>query len=181
MEGPDARSILVIYLTRTNNTKAAAEIIQQATGGTLLELETATPYPEDYDAIVAQVAQENERGYLPPLKTTVPNLADYDTVFLGFPTWGMKLPPPMKSLLQAHDWKGRTVVPFNTNAGYGSGSSFDTVTDLCSGAKVLEGFSTRGGIERDGILLAIHGERRTAVRTEVLNWLQRIGIPATSR
>lgn len=171
-----ARKILIAYVTRTNNTRVVAEIIQRATGGTLMEVETATPYPEDYAAIVTQVEKENETDYLPLLKTAVTDLRDYDTVFLGFPTWGMQLPPPMKSFLRTHDLSGKTVAPFNTNGGYGAGSGFETVKTLCPGARVLQGFSTRGGLERDGILLAIKEQRREAVRAEVMDWLTSHGI-----
>jgi hypothetical protein len=31
---------------------------------------------------------------------------------------GMQLPPPMKSFLKQHDLNGKTILPFNTNAGY---------------------------------------------------------------
>ena len=50
-----------------------------------------------------------------------------------------------------HNLKGKTVIPFNTNAGYGVGSSFETVKKLCPNSKVLEGFEMKGGIERDGV------------------------------
>src|SRR3546814_5134423 len=83
----------------------------------------------------------------------------YDVVFVGFPTWGMQLPPPMKSFLNDYDLSGKTVVPFNTNAGYGVGSSFETVQQLCADSKILEGFSTKGGVERDGILFVMEGEK----------------------
>src|SRR6187200_3249798 len=92
-----ANKILIVYLSRTNNTKAIAEIIHSQVGGTLVALELQNPYPEDYKATVAQVAKENETGFLPPLKTKIDNIQQYDVVFLGFPTWGMQLPPPMKS------------------------------------------------------------------------------------
>jgi hypothetical protein len=85
--------VLIVYLSRTNNTKAIAEMIHEKVGGTLVALELETPYPEDYDAIVKQVAEENESGFLPRLKTKV-EIDNYDTIFLGFPTWGMQLPPP---------------------------------------------------------------------------------------
>ena len=107
-------NVLIVYLSRTNNTEAVAEIIQNEVGGTMVELELENPYPEDYDAIVAQVDRENETGYLPPLKTTIENFQKYDTVFLGFPTWDMQLPPPMKSFLNQYDLSGKTVIPFNT-------------------------------------------------------------------
>ena len=89
-----------MYLSRTNNTKAIAEIIHQKVGGTMVALELERPYPADYNATVQQVARENETGYLPPLKTKIDRIEQYDVVFLGFPTWGMRLPPPMKSFLR---------------------------------------------------------------------------------
>jgi flavodoxin len=166
--------VLIVYLTRTGNTKAVAEIIREEVGGKMVRIELETPYPENYDEIVSQVDRENETGYLPPLKTSVEDIQRYDAVFLGFPTWDMQLPPPMKSFLHDRDLSGRTVIPFNTNGGYGVGSSFRTVEALCPESDILEGFSTRGGLERDGIYLAIKGERRKEVHADVTDWLERI-------
>lgn len=98
----------------------------------------------------------------------------YDTVFLGFPTWGMQLPPPMKSFLHQYDLSEKTVIPFNTNAGYGVGSSFKTVEELCPDANLLEGFTIKGGIERDGILFVMEGEKAKAAEKKVRKWLQNI-------
>lgn len=176
-----ANNTLIVYLSRTDNTRAVAEIIHDAVGGTLVELELKTPYPKNYDAIVAQVVREDESGYLPPLATHIANFAQYDTVFIGFPTWNMQLPPPIKSFLHEHDLRGKTVIPFNTNGGYGTGSSFQQVKSLCTGCNVLEGFSTKGGLERDGIFLAIKGHREEAVRGEVHTWLRDIGMFKPSR
>lgn len=167
---------LIVYLSRTDNTQAVADIIHDAIGGTLTELELKTPYPKNYAAIVAQVVREDETGYLPPLKTRITDFRNYDTVFLGFPTWNMQLPPPIRSFLKEYDLSGKTVIPFNTNAGYSAGSSFQEIRKLCPGATVLKGFSTRGGVERDGIYLAIKGKRREAVRGGVLKWLHEIGV-----
>ena len=153
-------------------------MIHQEVGGDLVALELQNPYPEAYHAIVKQVAEENESGYLPPLKTIVP-IKEYDLVFIGFPTWGMQLPPPIKSFLDQYDLSGKTVVPFNTNAGYGVGSSFRTIREMCPGSNILDGFSTKGGIELDGIYLAIKGERYVDVKRDVQSWLGKIGIKAT--
>lgn len=173
---PAEKKILIVYLSRTNNTKAIAEMIQQKVGGTLVALELQTPYPTDYHATVQQVVHENETGYLPPLKTTIEHMEQYDVLFLGFPTWDMQLPPPVKSFLHQYNLRGKTVIPFNTNAGYGSGSSFQTVTKLCPGSTVLQGFSTRAGAERDRQYLVIQGARAIQARQEVDKWLKTIGM-----
>lgn len=168
------KKVLVVYLSRTNNTKAIADIIHQKVGGTIVGLELERPYPADYNAIVQQVVRENETGYLPPLKTKIDRIEQYDVVFLGFPTWGMQLPPPVKSFLRQYSLKGKTVIPFNTNAGYGEGSSFRTVRELCLQCTVLEGFVTRGGVERDGQYLVIQGARAVEAQQEVETWLRKI-------
>lgn len=170
------KNVLVVYLSRTKNTKAIAEIIQKTVGGKLVSLELEKPYPENYQAIVAQVAQENSSGYLPPLKTKIDSIQKYDLIFIGFPTWGMQLPPPMKSFLSSYDLTGKTIIPFNTNAGYGIGSTFQTVKDLAPSSNILEGFSTRGGIERDGVYFVMEGEKEKQAQLEVQKWLQKIEI-----
>lgn len=168
-------NILIVYVSRTNNTETVAKIIQNQVGGDLVELELVNPYPENYQAIVKQVDKENEEGFLPELKTKINDLESYDTVFLGFPTWDMQMPPPMKSFLTKNDLSGKTVIPFNTNAGYGVGSSFRTVEELCPNSTILEGYSTKGGIERDGILFVMEGEKLIEVKNQVSIWLEKIG------
>ena len=170
----DSNKILIVYLSRTNNTKKIAEIINKNAGGKLVAIELEKPYPENYQATVQQVVKENETGYLPPLKTKIDSIEKYDVVFVGFPTWDMKMPPPMKSFLHQYNLKDKTVIPFNTNAGYGVGSGFETVKELCPNSKVLDGFEIKGGIERDGIKLAIKDERAKEAETKVKKWLQAI-------
>ena len=168
--------VLIVYLSRTGNTKAIAQIIHQQVGGTFVALELEKPYPQDYKMTVEQVARENETGFLPPLKTTIDSIQRYTTVFVGFPTWGMQLPPPVKSFLRQYSLGGKTIVPFNSNAGYGIGNSFDTVKQLCPGSNVLEGYSIKGGVERDGVLFVMEGEKAKQADTDIRKWLRKIGV-----
>jgi flavodoxin len=170
-KNPDSTNV---YLSRTNNTKAIAEIIHKNVGGKLVSLELEKPYPETYQAIVQQVVTENETGYLPALKTKIDSMEKYELVFIGFPTWGMKLPPPMKSFLKQYDLSGKTIVPFNTNGGYGIGSSFQTIKELCPDNNVLEGFEMKGGVERDGVYFVIKDEKATEAEAKVKKWLLKI-------
>ena len=167
---------LIVYLSRTKNTKTVAQLIQKHVGGDLVELELEKPYPENYKAIVDQVANENKTNYLPPLKTKIDSIEKYDVVFIGFPTWGMQLPPPMKSFLKQYNFKGKTIIPFNTNAGYGIGSSFDKVEKLCPDSKIEKGFSVKGGIERDGILYVMEGEKKIETEKEITVWLKNLNL-----
>jgi hypothetical protein len=69
--------------------------------------------------------------------------------------------------MHQYDLRGKTVIPFNTNGGYGPGSSFDTVRELCPQSNILQGFTTRGGAEISGQLLAIKDARAEEARKEV--------------
>ena len=172
----DSGKILIVYLSRTNNTKTIAEIIKSNVGGTIVALELEKPYPQNYQATVQQLVKENESDYLPPLKTKIDSMDKYDIVFVGFPTWDMKMPLPVRSFLHLYNLSGKTVIPFNTNAGYGVGSGFETVKELCPNSKVLEGFSTKGGVERDGVYLAIKDEKRKEAEMKVKQWLQKLNL-----
>ena len=170
------KKILIVYLSRTGNTKAIAELIRKLTGGELVQLELVTPYPKNYQEQVAQVVRENNSGFLPQLKTTVDSIEQFDVVFLGFPTWDMKIPPPMKSFLHQYNLGGKTVIPFNTNAGYGVGSGFQTVKELCPKSRVLNGFSIKGGIERDGVLFVMKGKKAEEAEAGIRSWLKALPI-----
>ncbi|MDF2636549.1 MAG: putative flavodoxin [Pelosinus sp.] len=171
-----ARNTLVAYLTRTGNTEAVAKMIHDEVGGGLVKLELETPYPDNYQKQVAQVEQEDESGYLPPLKTSIDKIDSYDTIFVGFPTWNMQLPPPIRSFLNKYNLSGKTVIPFNTNGGYGVGSGFEEFKKLCADSIVPEGFSVEGGRERDGILFVMNGDKEIKVRSQVHAWLEHIGL-----
>jgi len=171
-----SKKILIVYLSRTNNTKTIAEIIHRNVGGTLVALELEKPYPANYMATVQQVVRENETGYLPPLTTKIDSIQNYDVVFIGFPTWDMKLPPPVKSFLKQYDLSGKAVVPFNTNDGYGIGSSFDTVKELCPNSKMQDGFTIRGGVANDGQARLSKDENAKEAEREVKKWLQKIKV-----
>ncbi|MEJ5143820.1 MULTISPECIES: flavodoxin [unclassified Sphingobacterium] len=170
------KKILIVYLSRTNNTKAVAQIIHKEIGGDLVPIELMTAYPLDYQSVVDQVARENQGGYLPPLKTQIENIKQYDVIFVGFPTWGMQLPPPIKSFLSQNDFSGKTIVPFNTNGGYGIGSSFETLRQLCANSTVLTGYSTTDGKEKEGLFLVMKGVKEEQVKADIKKWLATIKI-----
>ena len=80
----------------------------------------------------------------------------------------------MKSFLKQYNLTGKTIIPFNTNAGYGVGSSFQSVKELCPNSNVLNGFQMKGGEERDGKYLQIKGDKRKEAERKVKAWLQQI-------
>jgi flavodoxin len=139
---------LVVFFTRTGNTRVIASQIRRAKGATLFEIVPTTPYPEDYETTVAQASRETGSGYLPPLTGSVDDIARYATVYLGFPIWGMTAPPVVRSFLRSHDLSGKDVRLFITHGGYGIGNSVDIVRSLAPDARFSKPFSMECDQER---------------------------------
>ena len=149
---------LVVYFSRSGNTRVIAGQIGRAMDARVFEIVPATPYPEDYEETVAQATRERESGYEPALEAGVENITDYDTIWLGFPIWGGSVPPVIRSFLSGHDLSGKTLIPFITPGGYGIGNSLTVVAEHAPQARLAEPF-----------VLEADQERRTLER--VTDWL----------
>lgn len=136
--------ILVVYFSRSGNTREIARQIQNNLGGDIVELQTVDPYPREYDAVVKQAKQEIESGYKPALKTKIDNIKSYDLVFVGSPNWWNTIAPPVTTFLSDNDLSGKTIVPFITHAGSGLGRSVTDIAKLCPQSTVLNGFALWG-------------------------------------
>jgi hypothetical protein len=69
------KKILVAYFSRSGNTREIANQIHGLVGGDIFEIQTAKPYPEDYDEMVKKATEERDSGYEPPLKSKVQDRA----------------------------------------------------------------------------------------------------------
>jgi flavodoxin len=127
------------------NTEAAARIIQSQAGGDLSPIEPAVPYPADYTRATEVAQQELDRNARPALVHSLESLAGYDVILLGYPNWWGTMPMPVWTFLEAHDFTGKTLLPFCTHEGSGLGQSERDIRKLCPGAQVLPGLAIRGG------------------------------------
>jgi flavodoxin len=157
-----SQKVLVVYYTRTGNTKQMADTIHGLAGGDCIELKTVAPYPSSYDAILEQARREINSGYKPPLATSV-DINAYGVIFIGYPIWHGTAPPPVISFLSEYDFSGKTVIPFCTSGSSSGDTSFRNVERICSQANVLEGLQIRG---------ASVGSSNSVI----IGWLRRIGV-----
>lgn len=133
--------ILVAYYSWLGNTKRIATLVQRATGGTLFEIEPVESYTTDYNAAVAQAKKEIQAGFRPELKV-IPETASYAVVFLGTPIWWHTMAPPLATLIDSVDLKGKTVAPFYTHGGGGSGTYERDTARMCQGSTIVQSFGT---------------------------------------
>jgi flavodoxin len=139
-----AGQVLVVYFSRSGNTRKIANLVQQQVGGTLHEIQVAVPYPASYNAVVEQAKKEIQAGHKPALRSTLDDVESYDTVFVGSPNWWNTIAPPVATFLSENDLSGKTIVPFCTHGGGGLGRIGQDIARLCPQSTVLSSFEIYG-------------------------------------
>lgn len=148
---------LVVYYSRTGqnytsdgivnlkvgNTQAVAQKIQKLTGADIFRLETVRTYAEDYYECTQQAKEEKQQNARPALKADI-DISKYDTIYLGWPCWWGTYPMCVATFLEAHDWTGKTVIPFTTHEGSGFGSGLSDLKKALPTATVTKGLSIQG-------------------------------------
>ena len=125
---------LVVYYTRTGNTRKVAEAIAAACGGDLEEIREV------------DVRREGLRGWLyagrdamrkktSEIEGARKHASDYDIVFVGSPVWAGNIAPAVRAYLSQADLGGRRLALFCT-MGNSQGSALASMRELASSAKV---------------------------------------------
>ena len=148
------------------NTMKLAQVIQQKTGAELFEVAPATKYPADYDTCIDVAKKEQNRKARPAIAQDK-DISEYDVIFLGYPVWWGDIPMCMYTFIEAHDWAGKTVIPFCTSEGSGAGSTDRTLRNALKGADVKRVMSMRGATAQNNA---------SDVESTVDRWLKTLGL-----
>jgi Flavodoxins len=140
----DTSKMLIVYYSRTGNTEAMANRIQELTGADMFRVETVKPYPSDYTTTTEVAKEEKNNNARPTIKAKVENIDQYDTVYIGFPIWWGTYPMAMATFIEGHNLKGKTIIPFCTHGGGGVDQGFIDVKKRCPDSDVLDGLSIAG-------------------------------------
>ncbi len=166
--------VLVVYYSQsvTKNTETAAKWIARELEADIAEIVMETPYTDDYSELLKVSKADMENHVLPPIKPLGVNVADYDVIFVGSPIWYGTFAPPVGTFLAANDFTGKTIAPFCTHGGGGSGRFYADVAASAKGATVKKGLAVRGSniVERK-----LH--RGTASKESpdvIVNWVNEI-------
>lgn len=148
---------LVVYYSRTGqnytsdgivdlkegNTAYVARQIQKLTGADIFQLETVKQYAADYYECTREAQKELNDKARPALKADI-DISKYDTIYLGWPCWWGTYPMCVATFLEAHDWTGKTVIPFTTHEGSGFGSGLRDLKAAIPSATVKKGLFIQG-------------------------------------
>lgn len=136
----DSAKSIVIYFSRSGHTEELAKEISETIDSDILELQVKEPYPSNYEETVNGATYERDNELYPELSTGIPDLTQYQTVILGHPIWAMTLANPMVTFIQGYEkeLEGKIVTSFSTNAGYGSGDTFQRLSELLPKSNIEE-------------------------------------------
>ena len=137
------KKTLVAYFSASGVTAALAGKLAKSIGSDQFEIVPEQIYTEadlDWQNPHSRSSVEmNDRNARPAIVTKVENMGQYEVVFVGFPIWWYREPSIIDTFMEAHDFTGKTVVPFATSGGSGIGRSGENLQQLAPGAKVLRG------------------------------------------
>lgn len=89
---------LVVYYSRTGNTKKLAEQIAKVSEADLFQVKPVTPFPTDMYQTSDLAKRQYETGQLPNL-TAVPDITKYQRIIIGSPVWSGRIATPIASFL----------------------------------------------------------------------------------
>ena len=154
---------LVVYYSATGNTQAVANMIAEATGADVFELEPAQPYTDDdlnwtdeNSRVVYEHDHPDDRN-VELVSAAVDNWDSYDTVFIGYPIWWGIAAWPVDGFVTGNDFTGKTVIPFAISSSSGLGESGQLLAEMAGTGDWLEGQRFSSGAAEEDVLEWING------------------------
>lgn len=158
-------NLLVAYFSWSGNTQQLATMIAEKSGAEIFRIIPEVAYTNE--DVFDRAQNELNDGIRPPLAEHIDEavMKEYDVVFIGFPIWWYDLPTPIWTFLEEYNFNGKTIIPFFTHNGSSSGAgSISTLERLCPQATIFKDY------------LSIRGNNVGAAESQVVNWLNKLGI-----
>ena len=147
---------LVAYFSATGVTAKVAELIADAAGADVYQIQPEVPYTAAdlnwMDKNSRSSVEMNDKKIRPAMVKRNLQVKDYDVVFLGFPIWWYVAPTIINTFLESFDFAEKKIILFATSGGSGFGKTVEelkvSVTDdtqIVEG-KLLNGKQTLAGV-----------------------------------
>lgn len=152
---------LVVYYTRTGNTRFVAEKIADCLDADIEEIVDKTNREGWFgflrSAVEAMVGGETD------IEETECSPDNYDLIILGSPVWARKITPAVRTYLKKHDFPGKKVAFFNTNDSDESQNTFQTMKNLTNNPNPV-----------DCLVASEVSKNREKVEEKVENWCDKL-------
>ena len=135
---------LVAYFSASGVTAKVAELLADAAGADMYQIEPAVEYTQDdlnwMDKTSRSSVEMNNKKLRPAMVDTDAKIEEYDTIFLGFPIWWYVAPTIINTFLEKYDFSGKKIILFATSGGSGFGKTVEELEVSVSGdAQIIEG------------------------------------------
>jgi flavodoxin len=125
---------LVVFYSRTGNTRGVAGTIARELGADLEELVDKRGRKGFLGYLKAgRDAIRKKSAELEPLRHSA---SDYDMIFVGTPVWASNPAPAVRTFLDSHDLSGKRIALFCTMASGGEEATFSAMRTLLVGSEV---------------------------------------------
>lgn len=134
---------LVAYFSASGTTKRIAEMVAEAAGADLYEIEPTVPYTKAdlnwMDKTSRSSVEMKDKTSRPEIKPTDAKAADYDEILIGFPIWWYVAPTIINTFLEKYDFSGKKIILFATSGGSGFGNTIKELQPSAPQAQFVEG------------------------------------------
>lgn len=147
---------LVAYFSATGTTAKVAEMLADAIGANLYEIEPVVPYTQAglnwMDQNSRSSKEMSDKAFRPAIIDKDAHIADYDVIFVGFPIWWYVAPTIINTFLEKYDFSGKKIVLFATSGGSGFGRTVEELKGSVSeSAELIEGGILNGAQTYQGL------------------------------
>lgn len=148
----EVKKVLVAYVSMTGNTAKAAKVLAGVMGGELYEILPEKRYTDvDLDWRNEQsrcFVEMHDLKFRPALKKRKADIGKYDIIYLGYPIWWNIAPTLVNTFIEAHQLKGKTVIPFVTSGGSTIDNSVKELKNAYPDIRWQEGYLLNGVSEK---------------------------------
>ena len=135
---------LVAYFSATGITAKMAELVADAAGADVYQIQPAVKYTQkdlDWTNRESRSSTEmNNKKSRPEMVEADARIEDYDVIFLGFPIWWYVAPTIINTFLEKYDFAGKKIVLFATSGGSGFGKTVEELKlSVANDAQIVEG------------------------------------------
>ena len=135
---------LVAYFSATGVTAKVAELIADAAGADVYQIQPEVSYTAAdlnwMDKNSRSSFEMNDKKIRPAMVKRNLQVEDYDVVFLGFPIWWYVAPTIINTFLESFDFAGKKVILFATSGGSGFGKTVEELrVSVADDTQIVEG------------------------------------------
>ena len=133
-----------IKVLKKGNTECVVEMIkEQLADADLFQIDTIEAYSDRYMTCIEEAKAELHAAERPALKADFDPSA-YNTIILGYPNWWGHVPMCVLTWIDAHEFSGKTIIPFCTHEGSGMGCTEKDIRTACPTANLKPGIAIHG-------------------------------------